>query len=209
MEPKIVQAVGIGRKINSTGIRAGVRNWLMRQGAVALLKLPIGPARCWSLTMRWYLFVSWVMNAPVSGASKGDTFENDLLKLIFNATAIANIADNASASPLTNLQVALHTSSPGDSGNQTTNEIAYTSYARVAVARTTGGWTVTSNSVSPVATIGFPAGTGGTGTATHFSIGTASSGTGKILYHGTVTPNIVCGNGITPELTTATAVTED
>jgi hypothetical protein len=35
--------------------------------------------------------------------SKGDTFENDLVKLIFNATAIANIADNASSSPLTNL----------------------------------------------------------------------------------------------------------
>jgi hypothetical protein len=30
--------------------------------------------------------------------SKGDTFENDLLKLIFNATAIANMADNARTS---------------------------------------------------------------------------------------------------------------
>ena len=29
--------------------------------------------------------------------SKGDTFENDLLKLIFNATAIADIADNDAA----------------------------------------------------------------------------------------------------------------
>ena len=27
--------------------------------------------------------------------SKGNTFENDLLLLIFNATAIGNIADNA------------------------------------------------------------------------------------------------------------------
>lgn len=141
--------------------------------------------------------------------SKGDTFENDLLKLIFNATAIANIADNAATSPLTNLYVSLHTADPGEAGNQTTNEIAYTSYARVAVARTTGGWTVTTNSVSPVAAITFPAGTGGTGTATHFAVGTLVSGTGKLLYSGTVTPNIVTGNGVTPQLTTATAITED
>ena len=141
--------------------------------------------------------------------SKGDTFENDLLKLIFNATAIANIADNAATSPLTNLYVALHTADPGEAGSQTTSEIAYTSYARVAVARTSGGWTVSAASVSPAAEISFPAGTGGSGTATYWSVGTASSGAGKILYSGTVTPNIVCGNGITPKLSVTTAVTED
>lgn len=141
--------------------------------------------------------------------SKGDTFENDLLKLIFNATAIANMADNAGTSPLTNLYVSLHTADPGESGSQTTNEIGYTSYARVAVARTTGGWTVTGNSVSPVADITFPAGTGGSGTATNWAVGTASSGAGKILYKGAISPTIVCGNGITPRLTTATAITED
>ena len=141
--------------------------------------------------------------------SKSDTFENDLLKLIFNATAIANIADNAASSPLTNLYVALHTADPGEAGAQSTNEVTYTSYARVAVARTSGGWTVTSSSVSPVANIDFPAGTGGSGTATYFSVGVASSGATKILYSGTITPNIVTGSGITPRLTTATAITED
>lgn len=141
--------------------------------------------------------------------SKGNTFENDLLKLIFNATAIANIADNAASSPLANLFVALHTADPGEAGDQTTNEIAYTSYARVTVARTSGGWTVTTNSVSPVAAITFPAGTGGSGTATHASIGVVVSGASKILYSGTVTPNIVCGSGVTPSLTTASTITED
>lgn len=142
--------------------------------------------------------------------SKGDTFENDLLKLIFNATAIANIADNAATSPLTNLYASLHTADPGESGSQTTSEISYTGYARVAVARTTGGWTVTANSVSPVASITFGAMTAGAGgTVTHFVIGTASSGTGKILYSGTVTPNISVVNGVTPSLTTASAITED
>ena len=141
--------------------------------------------------------------------SKGNTWENDLLLLTFNATAIANIADNASASPVTNLYVSLHTADPGEAGDQTTNEATYTSYARVAVARTSGGWTVSGNSVSPVSNINFPAGTGGSGTVTHFAVGTAASGTGKILYSGTVTPNIVTGSGVTPVLTTATAITED
>jgi len=141
--------------------------------------------------------------------SKGNTWENDLLKLAFQAVAIANIADNAAASPLTNLFVSLHTADPGEAGTQTTNECAYTSYARVAVARTSGGFTVTNNSVSPAANIDFPQATGGSETATHFAVGTASSGTGKLLWSGTVTPNIVIANGVTPRLTTSSAVTED
>jgi hypothetical protein len=141
--------------------------------------------------------------------SKSNTFENDWMKLIFNATAIANIADNAASSPLTNLYVSLHTSDPGEAGDQTTNETSYTSYARVAVARTSGGWTVTANSVSPAANITFPACTGSTATITHFGIGTASSSTGKLLYSGTVTPNISVSSGVSPQVTTASTITED
>ena len=74
--------------------------------------------------------------------SKGDTFENDFVKLIFQASAIANIADNAATSPLTNLYLSLHTADPGEAGSQTTSEATYTSYARVAVARTSGGFTI-------------------------------------------------------------------
>lgn len=141
--------------------------------------------------------------------SKGNTFENDLMKMIFQATAIANIADNAASSPLTNLYVSLHTADPGEAGSQTTSECAYTSYARVAVARSGSGFTVTNNSVSPAAAVTFPACTGGTETVTHFAIGTASSGTGKILYSGTVSPNISVSSGVTPQLTTSSAITED
>lgn len=141
--------------------------------------------------------------------SKGNTFENDLLELIFKATAISNIADNASSSPLTNLYVSLHTGDVGEAGTQDTNECAYTSYARVAVARSGSGWTVTDNSVSPAATIAFPAATGGSETATHWAVGVASSGTTKVLYKGTISPSIVISSGVTPQLTTATAVTED
>lgn len=142
--------------------------------------------------------------------SKGNTFENDLLKLIFNGTAIADIAENDASSPLTNLYVSLHTSDPGEAGDQTTNEIAYTGYARVAVARTTGGWTVTANSVSPVANIEFGEMTAGAGgTATHAVIGTASSGAGKILYKGALSPTISVVNGVVPRIKTTSTITED
>ena len=141
--------------------------------------------------------------------SLGNTFENDLAKLIFQATAIANIADNASASPLTNLYLSLHTSDPGEAGDQTTNETTYGSYARVAVARSGAGWTVTNNVVTPASNVDFPAATSGTATITHFGVGTASSSTGKLLMSGTVTPNISVSTGVTPRLTTATTLTFD
>ena len=144
--------------------------------------------------------------------SKSNAFENALLLLAFNNTNIANVGDATGLRGSTtagSLYLSLHTADPGEAGSQTTSEAAYTSYARVAVARSGAGFTVTGNSVSPAATVSFPAGTGGTGTATHFGIGTDSSGAGTLLYSGTLTPNIVMGNGITPQLTTATAVTED
>jgi hypothetical protein len=142
--------------------------------------------------------------------SKGNTFENDLLKLIFNATAIADLAENDTTSPATNLYVSFHTADPGEAGDQTTNETAYTGYARVAVARTTGGWTVTNNSVSPVANVDAPECTASPGAAlTHFGVGVASSGAGKLLYKGTLTPNITMAVGVIPRLKTTTTITED
>jgi hypothetical protein len=142
--------------------------------------------------------------------SKGNTFENDWLKLIFNATAIANIADNAAVGPLTNLEVSLHTADPGEAGDQTTNETAYTGYARIPVARTAGGWTVTANSVSPVTAIDFGECTALPGAAlTHFAVGTAHVGAGKLLYSGTLTPNVTMAVGVIPRIKTTSTITED
>lgn len=144
--------------------------------------------------------------------SKGDTWESAVLKILFNATALANVMDNAASSPLTNLYVSLHTADPTDAGSQTSSEATYTSYARVAVARTTGGWTVSGtspSSCSPVANIDFPAATGGSNTITYFGIGSLSSGAGVLYYSGTVTPNIAVTSGVTPRLTTASTITED
>lgn len=141
-------------------------------------------------------------------AGMGDTFENDTLNLIFKGTAIANIADNATASPLANLFVALHTADPGEAGTQSTNEANYTGYARVAVARG-AGWTVTGNSVSPAANIQFPIATAGTNTITHWSIGVATSGATKVLFSGTCAPSISVTNGTQPVITTASTITLD
>jgi hypothetical protein len=141
--------------------------------------------------------------------SKGNTFENDLLKLIFNADAIANIADNAASSPLTNLYVSFHTADPGEGGNQTTNEATYGSYARVAVARSSSGWTVSGNSVSPAANVEGVEATSGTESLTHVAIGTASSGTGKILYKGALDAAIDISTGVKPILGAGTVITED
>jgi hypothetical protein len=142
--------------------------------------------------------------------SKGNTFENDLLKLIFWGTAIANIADNAASSPLTSLYVSIHTADPGEAGDQSTSECNYSPYARVAVARNSGGTNISGNTVTPVADIAFAAKTGGSDqTATHAMIGTASAGTGKQLYRGPLTPNVNITAGVITNLTTASTVTED
>lgn len=221
---------------------------------------------------------------------KATTTSNNFLKLVYNATAWANIADNAASLAHAALFLALHTADPGAAGTQNTSEIGYTGYTRTTTVRTTSGWTAASGGVtSPAATIAWPAGTAGSGTATFFSVGlgavssvtvtsaspgvftltshgflanmpltlggttaptgltlgtvyyvtaanlttntftisatpggaainTSSTGTAvsvfagqgatAILHSGTVTPNIVTGNGVTPQLTTASTITE-
>lgn len=131
---------------------------------------------------------------------KGTTTANDILALYLNATAISNIADNAAASPNTNTYAALHTASPGSGGGQNTNETAYTNYARVAVARTTGGWSAPSGGASQnAALIQFPQ-CGVTGaTLTHVSVGKASSGAGVLWWHGALSSSLAVSNLIQPQ----------
>jgi hypothetical protein len=115
---------------------------------------------------------------------------------LFNATfagAWNTIAQNA-ASPATNIYMSLHNGTPGPTGSQTTNETAYTNYARLAIARTTGGWTVTTgsgttfSSVANAAVATF-ATCGVTGdTLTHWGLGLSSSGAGTLLAFGPLGP---------------------
>lgn len=144
--------------------------------------------------------------------SKSNAFENAWLQLVFQNANIANIGDATGlrgSATAGQLFFSLHTADPGEAGTQATSEVSYTGYARVGVARSGAGFTVTDNSVSPAANIDFPACTAGTATATHFSVGVASSGAALVLYKGAISPTIAISAGVTPRLTTATAITEE
>lgn len=142
-------------------------------------------------------------------SGKGGAWINDFLKLILNGTAIANIADNAASSPLTNLYISAHTATLNKSSAQNSSESAYGSYARVAVARTTGGFTAASSqSSSLVAAATFPTASSGSETITNAMLGTASSGAGKNLWWGSISAPAGVTSGITPELSNASTISE-
>jgi len=133
--------------------------------------------------------------------SMSNASETNLLNLLFNNTDWANVGDAAglqNSAAAGSFYVALHTADPGDAGNQSTNEVSYTGYARVAVARTAGGWTVSGNQVSNTATVQFGECTAGSATATHFSVGLLTSGAGDILYSGALSASRSISSGITP-----------
>jgi hypothetical protein len=132
-------------------------------------------------------------------SGKNNTYAQLVLEAIFQATftAISGLLANAS-SPDTNLYVSLHTATLSATSAQNTSEAAYTGYARVAVARTSSGWSISSETISNVAAVTFPACTGGSETETYVGIGTASSGAGQLLYFGALTSSLAMSNGITP-----------
>lgn len=134
--------------------------------------------------------------------SLSNAAEQALLDHIFLNLDWANIGDAAglqNSATAGSLYVALHTADPGETGDQTTNEIAYTSYARVAVPRSGAGWSRTGSTVSNFALVQFPQCTGGSGTATYFSIGTDSSGTGQIILSGALNSPLSISSGIQPQ----------
>jgi hypothetical protein len=134
--------------------------------------------------------------------TKTNDWENALLLLLFNNDDAANIGDASGlqgSATAGSLFISLHTGDPGEAGDQTTSEATFTSYARVAVARTTGGWTVSANLATNAAAITFPQCTGGSNTITHFGVGTASSGAGVLLYKGALNSSLAVSTNITPE----------
>lgn len=127
--------------------------------------------------------------------------ETAVLNLIFVNTDWANIGDAAglqNSATAGSFYVSLHTGDPGEAGSQTTSEATYTSYARVAVARSGAGWTVSGANCSNAAAVTFPACTGGSNTITHFGIGTDSSGAGNLIFKGALSASLAVSSGITP-----------
>lgn len=144
--------------------------------------------------------------APIRGGGMSEAMETSLLALIFNATPIPDIAADDQSSPATTLTYSLHTADPGETGTMTTSEADYTNYSRVTKARTTGGFTVTGDHVSPQSDVSFPKSTGAGTQITHFGIGTGVSN--NLMFSGEITPPIdVASAGVTPVLTTATQIT--
>lgn len=133
---------------------------------------------------------------------KGSTFANETLEHILNNADIPLIGDAAGllqSATDGNLYLSLHSSDPGIGGDQTTNEITYTGYARVAVARTGSLWTVTGNVAVNAGAITFGERTDvGSVSATHVAIGTASTGAGKILYTNALTTGLAITQNVQP-----------
>ncbi len=129
--------------------------------------------------------------------SATNAFETDLLELIFQGLTITSVAQNAAA-PATSLYISLHTADPGETGDQTTSEATYTSYARIAVARDATGFTVSGSSATNFAATLFPTCTGGSNTITHFGIGLSLSGAGTLLLVGSLTTPLLVTNTIAP-----------
>lgn len=127
--------------------------------------------------------------------------EAALLNLLFLNIDWAGIGDAGglqNSATAGSFYVSLHSSDPGEAGDQTTNEISYTGYARVAVARSGSGWSLSSSTISNVAAVQFGECTSGSATAAHFAIGTDSSGTGAIIVSGSLTSSRSISAGITP-----------
>ena len=135
--------------------------------------------------------------------SATNTFEDGLLSLIFLNTDLADVGDAAglqNSATAGSMFVSLHTATLSDTtANQSVSEAAYTSYARIGVARSGSGWTVTSGTVDNDAAITFPAATGGSETETDFGLGFAVSGATALHIFGALTASLAVSNGITPE----------
>lgn len=110
-------------------------------------------------------------------------------KLIYQNIAAANLGDASGLQPSAtagSYYAGLHATWAGLAGNQTTGEASYSGYARVAIARSALGFTVSAGGlVTLTSAVQFAtAGVGATGTLLFWTLGTASSGTGTLVRAG-------------------------
>lgn len=130
-----------------------------------------------------------------------NAFETSLLGLIVTNVDAANVGDATGlrgSSTAGVFWISLHTSDPGETGAQNTNETAYTNYARQDEARNTTQWTVTGNTADNDNAIGFPTGGASGATLTHFGLGSDTSGAGNLFLYGALTSSLAVSSGITP-----------
>jgi hypothetical protein len=134
--------------------------------------------------------------------AKSSSLANGLLLLLFNNTAYANVGNAGGLQPAGvagSFYLSLHTADPGLTG---TSEAAYGAYARVAVARSSAGFTVTAASVALFAAATFPAATNagttaGAGVETELFWGLWTEVTGgTFLYGGVLGANVASFTGL-------------
>jgi len=145
-------------------------------------------------------------------AAKTTAAGTALLELILNNVAWTGIGDAGGILPSTadgNFYLSLHSADPGVGGNQTTNELAYTGYVRVAATRNGTQWSVVAATATTLTDLVFGLCTVGGGTATYVGVGTDSVGAGNLIYRALVTvpgAGLLISPGITPKITAGAAV---
>lgn len=131
-----------------------------------------------------------------------DQLEDDLLDLMFTNVQAPNWGDASGLQPAGTVgsnHISLHTATLNDTHtDQTQSEAAYTSYARIAVARSVAEWTVAAGLVDNDNEILFPEATGGSETETYFGLGFALAGAGYLQLYGAVSPNLDVSSGVQP-----------
>lgn len=137
---------------------------------------------------------------------------NRFVNLLYRATAWPNVADNAAASPLTNVVTALHTATlTAATNSQAENEVAYSNYARQNVLRSTGWNAASGGATANAGLLQFPQ-SGVTGAVlAAVSTGTTISGATPVWHFGTLNSTITIGASasITPQfLAGALTITE-
>lgn len=133
--------------------------------------------------------------------SATDVFENGMLSLIFENANYANVGDATGLRGSTgsgSFYISLSTGTLTDTSTQATTETTYTGYARVAVARSTAGWSVAAGVADNDAAITYGLCSAGSGTVTDFGVGSDSTAAGNLFVYGVLTASLAISAGITP-----------
>jgi hypothetical protein len=129
---------------------------------------------------------------------KGTVTCSNILALLYNATAWANIADNAAASPITQIKMRLATASYTGASTGASNETAYTNYVAQDVPRSVAGWTAPSGGATDnAAAVEFPQ-CGVTGATITSACTSKGAGASDIFHYGDLNASIAVSNQIQP-----------
>lgn len=136
---------------------------------------------------------------------------NSILNLMYRAIPWASVADNAAASPLSSVYLALHTAGlTASTGLQNQSEIAYTGYARKVTSRSAVDWTAAAGGTVSNATLQQFAQCGATGgTATDVSTGVGATGATAAWHFGALNSPLAIANGITPQFNIGALVVQE